>query len=79
MEAGENALMMIHVDDNGDGLTDAEMAAVVKRGVRLDEKAPGTGLGLSIVTDIAEMNGGQFTLSESPMGGLRATIGLRRS
>lgn len=79
IEAGENALMMIHVDDNGDGLTDAEMAAVVKRGVRLDEKAPGTGLGLSIVTDIAEMNGGQFTLSESPMGGLRATIGLRRS
>ncbi|MEM5517875.1 ATP-binding protein [Henriciella sp. AS95] len=78
-EAGDNALMLIHVDDNGDGLTDEEMAAAVKRGVRLDETAPGTGLGLAIVADIAEMNEGRFTLSESPLGGLRATIGLRRS
>ena len=53
--------------------------AAVKRGVRLDETAPGTGLGLSIVADIAEMNGGRLSLSESPMGGLRATIELRRS
>lgn len=78
-EAGENGRMLIHVDDNGDGLTPEEMADAVKRGVRLDETAPGTGLGLSIVADIAEMNGGGLSLSESPLGGLRATIALKAS
>lgn len=78
-EARDNALMLIHVDDDGEGLTDEEMAAAVKRGVRLDETAPGTGLGLSIVADIASMNGGKLTLSESPLGGLRATIAVRAS
>ncbi|MEQ8556728.1 MAG: ATP-binding protein [Henriciella sp.] len=78
-EPGDNGLMLIHVDDNGEGLTADEMTSAVKRGVRLDETAPGTGLGLSIVADIAEMNGGKLTLSESPLGGLRATIALRRS
>ena len=78
-EPGDNGLMLIHVDDNGEGLTGEEMAAAVKRGVRLDETAPGTGLGLSIVADIAEMNGGKLTLSDSPLGGLRATIALRQS
>ncbi len=78
-EAGENGRMLIHVDDNGEGLTPEEMADAVKRGVRLDETAPGTGLGLSIVADIAEMNGGGLTLSNSPLGGLRATIALKAS
>ncbi|WP_300393615.1 ATP-binding protein [Henriciella sp.] len=78
-EPGDNGLMLIHVDDNGEGLTADEMTSAVKRGVRLDETAPGTGLGLSIVADIAEMNGGKLTLSESQRGGLRATIALRRS
>lgn len=76
---GKNGLMSIHVDDNGEGLTPEDRQAAVKRGVRLDETAPGTGLGLSIVADISEMNGGGLELSESPMGGLRATIWLRQA
>ena len=45
---------------------------------RLDEArnldASGTGLGLAIARDIARSHGGNVTLSDSPMGGLRATI-----
>lgn len=74
----ENGQMLIHIDDDGKGLTQEERAEAIKRGVRLDESAPGTGLGLSIVADIAGMNGGGLTLSESPLGGLRATMALRR-
>ncbi|MEM1035730.1 MAG: ATP-binding protein [Pseudomonadota bacterium] len=77
-EPAENGQMLIHIDDDGKGLTQEERAEAIKRGVRLDESAPGTGLGLSIVADIAGMNGGGLTLSESPLGGLRATIALRR-
>jgi len=34
----------------------------------------GTGLGLAIARDIARSHGGDVSLSDSPMGGLRATI-----
>ncbi|MDJ0920543.1 MAG: HAMP domain-containing sensor histidine kinase [Henriciella sp.] len=78
-ETGNNGLVMIHIDDDGPGLTVEERTEALKRGVRLDEAAPGTGLGLSIVKDIAEMNGGRLELSDSPLGGLRATLSLRRA
>ncbi|MEL7541894.1 MAG: ATP-binding protein, partial [Pseudomonadota bacterium] len=74
-----NGLIAISIDDDGPGLSPEEREEAVKRGVRLDETAPGTGLGLSIVADIAGMNGGSLTLDESPAGGLRATVRLRRA
>ena len=72
-------MIVIHIDDDGPGLSPEQREQAVKRGVRLDETAPGTGLGLSIVADIAGMNGGSLTLDESPLGGLRATVRLRRA
>ncbi|MFB2601716.1 ATP-binding protein, partial [Rhizobium phaseoli] len=36
--------------------------------------ASGTGLGLAIARDIARSHGGNVTLGDSPLGGLRATI-----
>ena len=72
----QNGIMQIHIDDDGHGLAPEAREAAVKRGVRLDETAPGTGLGLSIVADVSEMYGGRLDLSESPLGGLRATITL---
>ena len=76
---GEDGFIIIHVDDDGPGLSPEERELALKRGVRLDETAPGTGLGLSIVSDIAGMNAGGLSLSESPLGGLRATVKLRRA
>ncbi len=76
--AGQEKQLVIHVDDDGPGLTPDERAAALKRGVRLDETAPGTGLGLSIVKDLAELYSGELELSDAPLGGLRASLILPR-
>ncbi|MGH6763429.1 MAG: ATP-binding protein [Phyllobacterium sp.] len=70
--------LTVTVDDNGDGIPKDMRDEVFKPFVRLDEArnqdAGGTGLGLAIARDIARTHGGDITLDDSPMGGLRAII-----
>jgi signal transduction histidine kinase len=68
--------LIIRVDDDGPGLTDAERLEATRRGKRLDESKPGSGLGLSIVTDLVALYDGAFELDRSPLGGLRAEVRL---
>lgn len=76
----EDGMFLLHVDDDGNGLTPGERGVALKRGVRLDEAAPGTGLGLSIVTELAEMHDGKLALGDAPiLGGLRASLRLPRA
>jgi signal transduction histidine kinase len=67
---------VIHIDDDGPGLTRQERAQALQRGLRLDETAKGSGLGLAIVQELVEAYRGALTLSESPIGGLRVTVRL---
>ena len=66
------------VDDDGPGIAPEHREDVFRPFVRLDEARnldeSGTGLGLSIARDIARSHGGSINLSESPLGGLRATV-----
>jgi signal transduction histidine kinase len=68
--------MVLIIDDDGEGLSDAQAITALKRGVRLDETAPGTGLGLSICDELARAYGGSLNLERSPLGGLRARLEL---
>jgi signal transduction histidine kinase len=68
--------VVVTVDDDGPGLPPAMWDTVLQRGIRADETAPGSGLGLAIVRDLAELAGGSIRLSQSPLGGLRATLEL---
>lgn len=74
----ERGWLTVVVDDNGPGIPEAQREEVFKPFVRLDEArnldASGTGLGLAIARDIARSHGGDITLNDSPMGGLRAQI-----
>ncbi|TIW38295.1 MAG: two-component sensor histidine kinase, partial [Mesorhizobium sp.] len=62
----------------GPGIPREKREEVFKPFLRLDEArnldASGTGLGLSIARDIARSHGGDITLEDSPLGGLRAVI-----
>jgi signal transduction histidine kinase len=69
-------MLRIIVDDDGRGLSAAERAQVSRRGQRLDESKPGSGLGLSIVVDLAALYGGNLSLGNAPIGGLRAELTL---
>ena len=70
--------LTITVDDDGPGIPEDQREEVFKPFVRLDEARNvdqgGTGLGLAIARDIARSHGGDVALSDSPMGGLRATV-----
>ena len=66
------------VEDDGPGLTEAQIAEARKRGRRLDEATAGSGLGLSIVGDMVAEYRGEFHLDRSDLGGLRARIVLPR-
>ena len=75
LEASQNgAMLTLTVEDDGPGLAPEVRNVVLERGVRMDESAPGSGLGLAIVRDLVELYGGLIALSDSPLGGLRATL-----
>jgi two-component system osmolarity sensor histidine kinase EnvZ len=71
--------LTITVDDNGPGIPAPMREEVFKPFLRLDvarnqDEGGGTGLGLAIARDIARSHGGDVTLSDSPLGGLRASV-----
>ena len=75
-----NDEVIIIFDDNGSGIPDERRADAIRPFIRLEEsrnrRTGGTGLGLSITSDIVLSHGGELTLGESPLGGLRVSIKL---
>ena len=69
----------IHVDDDGPGIPEKERHKVFRPFYRFDQARQGdgsVGLGLTIARDAVLAHGGQITLGDSPLGGLRITISL---
>jgi two-component system, OmpR family, osmolarity sensor histidine kinase EnvZ len=70
--------LTVTVDDDGPGIPPHLREDVFKPFLRLDDARnqdeSGTGLGLAIARDIARSHGGDITLGEAPLGGLRATV-----
>ena len=67
-------------DDNGAGIPAERRDDALRPFVRLEtsrnRQTGGTGLGLSISSDIVLGHGGELTLDDSPLGGLRVIIKL---
>ncbi|MEZ5987221.1 MAG: ATP-binding protein [Hyphomonas sp.] len=76
---GPRAVEM-HVDDNGPGIPKDRREEAFRPFSRLDEarsqNTSGTGLGLTLARDTARAHGGDLRLSESALGGLRASLRL---
>jgi two-component system osmolarity sensor histidine kinase EnvZ len=74
----DHRYLTVTIDDDGPGIPPAMREEVFKPFLRLDDARNqdegGTGLGLAIARDIARSHGGDITLGDSPMGGLRAAV-----
>ena len=74
----DHRYLMVTIDDDGPGIPQNMREEVFKPFLRLDDARNqdegGSGLGLAIARDIARSHGGDITLGDSPMGGLRASV-----
>ena len=74
----DHRYLTVTIDDDGPGIPPDMREEVFKPFLRLDDARNqdegGTGLGLAIARDIARSHGGDITLGDSPLGGLRATV-----
>ncbi|MGB1234986.1 MAG: ATP-binding protein [Planktomarina sp.] len=73
-------VLTITVEDDGPGIPTGKRDAALRPFVRLEggrnQNKSGVGLGLAITNDAVRSHGGTFTLGNSDMGGLKATIML---
>ncbi|MES2338139.1 MAG: HAMP domain-containing sensor histidine kinase [Pseudomonadota bacterium] len=77
---GEGGMLVLAIEDDGPGLTDAQLIEARMPGRRLDERGDGHGFGLPIAEEIAELNGGGMALDRSgDLGGLRVRVTLPRA
>jgi two-component system sensor histidine kinase PhoQ len=68
--------LVLDVEDDGEGIPEADRARVLERGVRVDETRAGQGIGLAAAREIAAAYGGTLEIGDSGLGGARVTARL---
>jgi len=72
--------VVLHVDDDGAGVAEADRSRIFDRFARLDvartRDTGGAGLGLAVVAVVVEATGGSVDVTTAPIGGARFTVRL---
>ena len=68
--------LVLTVEDDGPGIPEAEMAAVLERGARMDQSEPGQGIGLAVVNELAMLHGGKMEIARSELGGVLVRLDI---
>lgn len=66
--------VVLSVEDDGEGLSEEQIARLGQRGVRLDERSEGHGMGIAIAVEILRLNRGTMAMGRSAMGGLAVRL-----
>lgn len=69
----------IFVEDDGQGIKDADRALVLQRGQRLDTRSSGQGIGLAVVEDILADYDADMDIRASALGGALFELNLRQA
>lgn len=81
--AQQGGTVVLHVDDDGAGISPEDRGRIFDRFTRLDEGRSrdegGSGLGLAIVSEIASAHQGTVNVGVSPWGGARFTLAFPAS
>ena len=78
IDDNENAFVLT-VDDEGPGVPEQRLEQVFEPHFRLAGQQQGYGLGLGIARSIAHSHGGEVSLQNLRVGGLRVTLYLPRN
>jgi two-component system sensor histidine kinase PhoQ len=71
--------LLLEVHDDGPGVPANRRAALTARGVSGDPGKSGQGIGLAVVKELVEEGyAGRLQLSDSPLGGLNASVFIPR-
>lgn len=77
LDGNRRSGLLLVVEDDGPGIAGPDIAKVLQRGVRGDERVQGHGIGLSIVQDLIKDYRGELQVSRSEeMGGARFEVTL---
>jgi two-component system sensor histidine kinase PhoQ len=68
--------VLVHIDDDGPGLSELARVEVLTRGKRLDTIQPGHGIGLAMVNDILASYRVELQIGNGPLGGARFSMAL---
>jgi two-component system sensor histidine kinase PhoQ len=69
--------LLLSVEDNGNGIPEDQVEAVLRRGHRADQQQPGQGIGLSVAADITTAYGGRIDIGASrQLGGAAIFVHL---
>ncbi|GAB2494669.1 ATP-binding protein [Pseudoxanthomonas sangjuensis] len=75
--SNRRAGLVLAVDDDGPGIAEDDVARILQRGVRGDERVQGHGIGLSIVQDLVKGYRGELNVTRSAeLGGARFEVTL---
>lgn len=76
-EGNRRAGLMLSVEDDGPGIAEEDVARILQRGVRGDERVQGHGIGLAIVQDLVRGYRGELHVARSQeLGGARFEVDL---
>jgi two-component system sensor histidine kinase PhoQ len=63
--------LILHIEDDGPGIPEDQLKAILQRGVRADENIHGHGIGMAVVHEMINLLGGQLQGFKSPtLGGM---------
>ncbi|MCU7994256.1 ATP-binding protein [Shewanella glacialipiscicola] len=77
---GDAYQLLICIEDDGPGITEALKNQIFERGIRADSYLQGNGIGLAIVRDLVDSYNGRITVSRSEaLGGAKFSISFVHS
>jgi two-component system sensor histidine kinase PhoQ len=74
----KNKMLQLEINDDGDGVAEADRNWVLERGARADTVKSGQGIGLAVAVEIVSSYGGEIQIDRNDWGGARIKVRLGR-